>query len=168
MASKTSPSRLEAAEKRIAVLRLRRDGLSYTEIGERLGIHRSRAHQIVTEEMGVLSKELAETREELRQLELERLDRMHQAVWASAEQGNHEAIDTVLKLMNRRAKLRGLDAPTASTAAVFSVPLTDGELLAEADRYGIPISPELRKVLNESQHDQPKEEEDFDESRLSV
>ena len=40
-----------------------------------------------------------------------RLDRLHQAVWDAAINGDCYAIDRVLKLMERRAKLFGLDAP---------------------------------------------------------
>jgi hypothetical protein len=50
--------------------------------------------------------------EALRQLEAERLDRLQVAVWSAAVSGSTQAIDTVLKISQRRSKLLGLDAPT--------------------------------------------------------
>jgi len=43
------------------------------------------------------------------QLELERLDAMQAAIWDDAMNGHLGAIDRVLKIMERRAKLLGLD-----------------------------------------------------------
>jgi uncharacterized protein YicC (UPF0701 family) len=44
-------------------------------------------------------------------MELDRLDRLQRAAWATAMQGNPKAILSILKIMERRAKLIGLDAP---------------------------------------------------------
>ena len=46
-----------------------------------------------------------------RNIELQRLQDMHRAVWMDAITGDREAITTVLKLMERRSKLLGLDSP---------------------------------------------------------
>lgn len=48
-------------------------------------------------------------REQLRAIELARLEEMHKAVWEKAAQGDRDAIADVLKIMERRAKLCGLD-----------------------------------------------------------
>jgi hypothetical protein len=48
---------------------------------------------------------------EARTVELARLDRLHKAVWQRAISGDIPAIETVLRLMERRARLLGLDAP---------------------------------------------------------
>ena len=44
-------------------------------------------------------------------MELERLSALDAAHWDKAMQGNGEATDRVLRIMERRAKLLGLDAP---------------------------------------------------------
>ena len=49
--------------------------------------------------------------EELRALELDRLDRVQRAVWAKALTGDDKAIDKLLKIMEHRAKYLGLYAP---------------------------------------------------------
>lgn len=50
--------------------------------------------------------------EHLRSLEAERLDRVLAAIWRDATRGNLSAIDRVLKIMERRAKIEGLDSTT--------------------------------------------------------
>jgi hypothetical protein len=62
--------------------------------------------------MAALKATLQEPADELRKMELERLDRLLLAVWGQAAKGNQGGIDRALKIMERRAKLLGLDAPT--------------------------------------------------------
>jgi hypothetical protein len=47
----------------------------------------------------------------IRQVEGERLDLMQSAVWGKALQGDLPAIQTLIRIMERRAKLLGLDQP---------------------------------------------------------
>jgi hypothetical protein len=47
--------------------------------------------------------------EQIRQLENDRLDFLFNAVWDSALEGDHKAVDSCLRIMTRRAKLLGLD-----------------------------------------------------------
>lgn len=54
---------------------------------------------------------LQEPAEEVRQLELARLDRMMLSIWTAAKRGELEAMDRVLRIMDRRARYLGLDAP---------------------------------------------------------
>ena len=49
--------------------------------------------------------------EELVYLELERLDHLTSAVWLDAMSGSDKAVSSVLRIMERRSKLMGLDAP---------------------------------------------------------
>lgn len=49
--------------------------------------------------------------EALRALQDERLNRLLAAVWAKALKGEEQAVVTALKVMERQAKLRGLDSP---------------------------------------------------------
>jgi hypothetical protein len=55
---------------------------------------------------------LREPAEQARNLDLKRLDAMTLALWSQARQGNQGAVDRLLRIMERRAKLLGLDAPT--------------------------------------------------------
>jgi hypothetical protein len=107
---------LEIAEKRNAVLGLRKAGATYSSIGKSLGISKQHAHRIVVEELKRLSTKRSKTTEEVARLELERLDTMLMGVWQEATKGDVPAIGAVLKIMERRAKLLGLDAPTEHRA----------------------------------------------------
>jgi DNA-binding CsgD family transcriptional regulator len=93
------------------VLELRKQGLTFAAIGARLGITEQGAHQAgkrALEKLGAVTKDEAE---ELRRLEIERLDALQEGLWPKAAQGSVPAVQTVLKLMERRARLLGLDAP---------------------------------------------------------
>lgn len=107
--SKTSPEAIATAELRGQVLGLRKQGWSYQAIGEALGFSGPRAYQILQE---ALKELVVEPTEQVRQLEIERLDAMLTGVMESAEKGDALAISSALSIMARRARLLGLDAPT--------------------------------------------------------
>ena len=101
---------VKAYERQKEALSLRLVGLSYDAIAERLEFaNRSGAFRAV---QAALKKTLQEPADELRTLELERLDSMLLPMMAQAKKGNQGAVDRVLRIMERRAKLLGLDAPT--------------------------------------------------------
>ena len=58
--------------------------------------------------------------ERLVTLEVERLDGLLRVAWPLAMAGNLKAIDTVLRIAERRARLMGLDAATRSEVRVLS------------------------------------------------
>ena len=89
------------------VLELRRACLSFDAIAEQVGIgHRSDAHKVYKR---ALARTLQEPAAEIRQLEADRLDRLQVAVWTKALRGDLSAVDRVLRVMERRARLLGLD-----------------------------------------------------------
>lgn len=49
--------------------------------------------------------------EDIRQLELSRLDRLQEALWPQAMNGDTTAVHAVIKILDRRARYLGLDAP---------------------------------------------------------
>jgi hypothetical protein len=59
----------------------------------------------------IKSESIFESVDEARQLELMRLDEMQLAVWENAINGDLPSANCVLKIMDRRAKLLGLDKP---------------------------------------------------------
>jgi hypothetical protein len=67
-------------------------------------------------------------------MELSRLDELQSTYWEPAVQGNMRAGEFVLKIMDRRAKFLGLDAPTKIQAEVVSYEGGAGSLDAEVDR----------------------------------
>lgn len=106
---KLGPKRVITRERMRQVLELRRAGATLQAIADQLGYKGpSSVHKVLKTAMREILREPAE---ELRKLEYERLERMTLAVWAQATKGHMGAIATVVRLMERRAKLLGLDAP---------------------------------------------------------
>lgn len=95
--------------RRAEALTLLLAGLSYEQIGERLGITKQGAIDMIGRSLDV-----AESRQvdEMRALENARLDRAQAAIWTKVLNGDTKAIDAFLKISQRRARLNGMDAPT--------------------------------------------------------
>ena len=55
---------------------------------------------------------IAETAPQVLTMELERLDSLWRTVYPEAKRGNLGAVDRSLRIMERRARLLGLDAPS--------------------------------------------------------
>jgi hypothetical protein len=92
----------------LKALDLRLAGASYRQIGVTLKVSHVQAYRDVT---GMLHQYASEPAEKVREVELGRLDRLLLAHWEKATKGDGEATRLVLSIMDRRAKLLGLDAP---------------------------------------------------------
>jgi hypothetical protein len=103
-------ARIGRAQNAREALELRLQGLTFDQIGARMGFSRQRAHALVTEELARVNGERNEAAAQLRNLEAERLDRLQAAVWPMAMGGDLKAVDRVLAIMARRARLLSLDA----------------------------------------------------------
>jgi hypothetical protein len=120
-------------------------GHAFVEIARQAGISRQRAHQIVRNYLAETNRLSAETIEDYRQQELDRLDTMQAAIWDKAEAGELKAIEVLVKIAQFRSRLLGLESPKRIDALVRS-PMagwTDAELVEEARKYGLPIPHEL-------------------------
>lgn len=119
---KSQQQQISAVERQRQALELRKRGMSYSDIAAAIGYKSpSGAHQAVAH---ALKKTLREEADGLREMEAERLDALLNAVWDKAMRGNKDAVDRVLRIMERRARLLGLDAQ-GPTAAISS----DGQAL---------------------------------------
>ena len=105
MEPKTSRRNLTRAERRRQAVELRIEGHTFEVIGRIMGINRSNAYRLVKSELDQINKETRESAEGLRALEAMRLDSLHRAMWDKAIDGNFQAVDRVLKIMSRRAKI---------------------------------------------------------------
>ncbi|PBI92233.1 hypothetical protein BKP43_21710 [Variovorax boronicumulans] len=104
-----SPRRLAAVEQQLTALRYRKMGLTYGEIAERLGMRSSQTAWSAVE--SALKRTLQEPADDVRNLELGRLDAMFLPVYINACRGDLAAVNAALNIMTRRARLLGLDAP---------------------------------------------------------
>jgi phosphoglycolate phosphatase-like HAD superfamily hydrolase len=115
---KSSAIKVNTVERRTLALNLRKSGATYraiaVSVAEKLGIPKyseAQAHRDVTAELDRIAKQNAETATTVRTLELERLDQYLLAIARDVQKGDFGAIDRALKIMERRARLQGLDAP---------------------------------------------------------
>jgi len=107
--SMASVQTITAAERQRQALELRKGGVDYQTIANRLGYKwPSGAHKAV---MSALKAVIREPAEDVLALELARLDALFFTLWPKARAGDTAAIDRVLRIMERRAKYLGLDAP---------------------------------------------------------
>lgn len=117
---------LIAAERRARAWELRKTGLSYPVIAMQMYEEYLAADKLneltsgwgawhVYKDISTILNEYRsgyqETVLEVAEMEIHRLDELQTAVWTKAKTGSLEAIDRVLKIMDRRAQLIGLDKP---------------------------------------------------------
>jgi hypothetical protein len=94
------------AERQRGALELRKQGFTYEAIARALEISVSGAHKLVREAIKAIPAEAAN---DVRSLELARLDRMMEGLWEQAKKGEPRAVAAVVRLMERRAAYLGLD-----------------------------------------------------------
>lgn len=123
--NQTSARRMAAAAKCQAAVELRRSGMTYEAIAEQVGCSRALAFKYVKATLDKVIAQTAEAAAAVLRLELDRLDLLLAALWGDALVGNVAAVDRVLKIMERRAKLLGLDAKPETP------PADDGGTIAE-------------------------------------
>jgi hypothetical protein len=100
---------IDARKREARVFELRIQGFTFEQIASEVGYQgASGAWQAYKR---VKESHIFESVDEARQLELMRLDEMMSAIWDRAIGGDLPAASCVLKIMDRRAKLLGLDKP---------------------------------------------------------
>lgn len=122
-----------------AALDLRRRGFTFREISGELRVPLRRAHRLVKDALTEQAAKAAANAELLIQLQDARLEKMYKGLAGSAEGGNARSVEVALKLLERQAKLHGLDAPTKQEVKVAYAELSDQELLAEAERLKLRV-----------------------------
>jgi Sigma-70, region 4. len=102
---------IQRLERQRLALTLRASGATYREIARQLDISISTANKYVQSALAEARAGVVETAEDALAIELERLDNMLLSIAPQLRRGNLNAIDRALKIMERRAKLLGLDKP---------------------------------------------------------
>ena len=107
--SAASACKVRARDLEIRALECRKKGMSYEKIANELGVTKPGAWKAVKRGLDKLNKECAEKAKEVRQLEAIRLDEMWNSLYPEILKGDTSAINTALRIMERRARLWGLD-----------------------------------------------------------
>jgi hypothetical protein len=100
------------AERRLRAFELRKAGNSYRAIARVLGVNEATAYKDVMGRLREISALEETEREDVRRLELERLDALFHAHYEKAATGDTKDTLCVLRIMEHRADLLGLAAAT--------------------------------------------------------
>lgn len=127
-------NRATVAEQQIQCYQLRLTGMSINAIAAATGLSVGTVHNRIQAE---ISKRVLPLAEEVRQMELDRLDRWLQKLDAqiTADKAVARNVEVAVKVSERRAKLLGIDAPEKVEATVTEVTQEDlalAELVREA------------------------------------
>ena len=158
--TKTAPEKTRAADNQVKAIELRKLGYTLAAIGKTLGVTEARAHQYVKAGLEQLAKQAIDNADGLRELELARIDQMTAVlgpkVFPTKKNPDLEpdlnAINTLIRLSERRCRLLGIDAPARSVSEITG---KDGAPLAVS--HGVlmvpaPVSPEeWEKAAKEAQ-----------------
>lgn len=113
----------EILKRQLAALDMRIGGLSYRAIADKLSTAESTISHVqiyrdIENELKRLADLRADKTETLRELELQRIDKIVEHLDSWVASGNVGAVNAWLKASERRSKLLGLDAPSKVDAKV--------------------------------------------------
>lgn len=123
---KTDPKKVSRAFRRAQAVRMRAEGHTYEQIGEALGINRHSAYKIVARAIDEARETEAEDTAFLRDVQNARIEDMVRRIAEGMKErpraipgtgtipptiSTLEAAQALVKLLERQAKLNGLDAP---------------------------------------------------------
>jgi hypothetical protein len=122
----SSISREFLAERDLRIFKMRQAGVSVSEIARRFGVTVSACNTAIQRQLQKLNKEALMAYPEVLRMELERLDALQQSAWpltqhrkVTLDDGTEitadpdlKAIQQVLMIMDRRAKLLGMEQTT--------------------------------------------------------
>ena len=100
---------VKARERDLMALQLRQRGFGFDEMAKKMGF--SNPGQAWTCWKRGMDHSIREAGEETRRLENDRLDALWKIMFDKALGGSHLAVDRCIAIMDRRARLLGLDAP---------------------------------------------------------
>jgi hypothetical protein len=107
----TTKKQLEIEQRRKTVAENILSGLNYRDIGGALDVSIGTISSDFSVIIGRLQRDQTSVAEQIVALEIRRLDRALNAIFAKVVEGDAGAIELMLKIMNQRAKYLGLYAP---------------------------------------------------------
>ena len=126
--------KLELEQRRKVVASNILAGANYRDISAALGVSLGTVANDVKMVLQRWQKENVQVLDEHLQIDLRRIDTALNAIWADVQDGKYGAIDRLLRLLERRAKMIGYDQPEKIDLNKKTDPreLTDDELAAIA------------------------------------
>ena len=128
-------------EKERLVVQYRQGGATFEQIAMKLGYaDHSGARQAFKRAMERMRDDALNA--EMRELHRQRLETALMAIWPDVVKGDLEAIKVMLKILERDAKLYGIDAPVKTEMEVTTY---DGNLLRQRTREIVEAIREIRE-----------------------
>ena len=173
------------AERDLRIFKMRQAGIPIPEIARRFGIGSTNVSHSIRRQLGKLNQEALLAYPEVLQMELERLDALQSAIWPMTQHRKQKmddgtevaiepdikAVSTVLSIIDRRAKLLGMEqtnvnvqmdlrdasplravlagAPGVLGAEKFDSEAEGKKLLALMADAGILPKEQIRELLND-------------------
>lgn len=109
--SPRAPRMVRLRDLEVKAFELRMRGKSFQAIADELGCPKPRAWRAVMRAVREHAKVTEAYAGEYLEIEIGRLDKLLDGLWDAATAGSVQAVEAVLKVEARRAKLLGLDAP---------------------------------------------------------
>lgn len=127
--SETFPTQIANEKRREQAVELRLSGATFQQIAQQCGYtDKSSAWEAVRRAVRRIGREQAE---ELFDADMARLDKLLMAVWPKAMKGDLHAVDRVLSIMQRRARMLGYEGVTITTEQSSATADTSVPSLAE-------------------------------------
>lgn len=128
MAAQSGLTKEFLAERDLRIFKMRQAGVAVSEIGRRFNISTQSVNAAIRRQLEKLNREALMAYPEVLRMELERLDALQQAVWPLTQhrkvklddgtevsvEPDMKAIQQVLAIMDRRAKLLGMEQQTVN------------------------------------------------------
>lgn len=113
-------------------LDLRKRGFSIPAVAQKLGIPPAAVRQHIEDAVTSLESVKSENASQLRELDLARLDELYIPMHEKAIRGDARALQACLAIMERRARLAGMDKPTVVEKHVTLSEVIPQEQLTQA------------------------------------
>ena len=129
-------SRFLAQKRRLKTFELYEQGYSYRKIAKEVGVSHNIVGRYIKNELDFLAAKRKEIGEKVIEIELKRLDSMLEVMKAKADAGDQGAVDRVIRIMDRRARYLGLNAPDKvvhDVSVSFSAKIDEG--MARVNAY---------------------------------
>ena len=104
-----------------------KQGHSYRQIADKYGVTESLVGNLIRKYIKDLRETGLRTVAEYRQVQIERIQTSYASIWTNVLRGRVDAINTMIRLMEREAKLLGLDAPTKVDISARIIALAQAE-----------------------------------------
>ncbi len=128
---KSSARKLILSERELEVVKLRKAGATLEQIAVKLQCSISTVHRTLTRALESYALRASEETAGLRAFHVEMLEELKVPFWTAAKQGDHIALDAILKIEDRVYRLLGLEAAQRIEVVVREVHAFYSGVIAE-------------------------------------